>query len=374
MDRSTIGIGPCMDMPIMHDSDRYDFVRDIGSGNFGVARLMRDKQSKELVAVKYIERGDKVAATSDLMLADLMLAYVDFFLDGDEKRADLPPHLHQRFPMSLLFEGDGNYMANEVINSGNYLVFLGGQQTHFALAFEAPVGWIKEKEATTFNFLQVAATSDLMLAYVDFFLGGDEKRADLPPHLHQRFPMSLLFEGDGNYTANEVINSGNYLVFLGGRQTHFALAFEAPVGWIKEKEATTFNFLQVAATSDLMLAYVDFFLGGDEKRADLPPHLHQRFPMSLLFEGDGNYTANENYLVFLGGRQTHFALAFEAPVGWIKEKEATTFNFLQIIMRGGGSFSTGGLGKGMYSRFHSIIKLETPTNAYPYLHTQIHTS
>ncbi|GFS29985.1 protein kinase superfamily protein [Actinidia rufa] len=42
MDRSTIAIGPCMDMPIMHDSDRYDFVRDIGSGNFGVARLMRE--------------------------------------------------------------------------------------------------------------------------------------------------------------------------------------------------------------------------------------------------------------------------------------------------------------------------------------------
>ncbi|XP_057449482.1 serine/threonine-protein kinase SRK2I-like [Lotus japonicus] len=49
-----------MDMPIMHDSDRYDFVRDIGSGNFGVARLMRDKHTKELVAVKYIERGDKI--------------------------------------------------------------------------------------------------------------------------------------------------------------------------------------------------------------------------------------------------------------------------------------------------------------------------
>lgn len=56
MDRAA---GP-MDMPIMHDSDRYDFVKDIGSGNFGVARLMRDKVTKELVAVKYIERGDKV--------------------------------------------------------------------------------------------------------------------------------------------------------------------------------------------------------------------------------------------------------------------------------------------------------------------------
>ncbi|GAY52440.1 hypothetical protein CUMW_141800 [Citrus unshiu] len=59
MDRASLTVGPAMDMPIMHDSDRYDFVRDIGSGNFGVARLMRDKVTKELVAVKYIERGDK---------------------------------------------------------------------------------------------------------------------------------------------------------------------------------------------------------------------------------------------------------------------------------------------------------------------------
>lgn len=60
MDRASLTVGPAMDMPIMHDSDRYDFVRDIGSGNFGVARLMRDKVTKELVAVKYIERGDKI--------------------------------------------------------------------------------------------------------------------------------------------------------------------------------------------------------------------------------------------------------------------------------------------------------------------------
>ncbi|ESQ31171.1 hypothetical protein EUTSA_v10004469mg [Eutrema salsugineum] len=59
MDRAPVSSGP-MDMPIMHDSDRYDFVKDIGSGNFGVARLMRDKVTKELVAVKYIERGDKI--------------------------------------------------------------------------------------------------------------------------------------------------------------------------------------------------------------------------------------------------------------------------------------------------------------------------
>ncbi|KAK2991469.1 hypothetical protein RJ640_016504 [Escallonia rubra] len=63
MDRSAMTVGPGMDLPIMHDSDRYELVRDIGSGNFGVARLMRDRQSNELVAVKYIERGEKVILT-----------------------------------------------------------------------------------------------------------------------------------------------------------------------------------------------------------------------------------------------------------------------------------------------------------------------
>ncbi|KAH9301380.1 hypothetical protein KI387_012963 [Taxus chinensis] len=60
MDRVGGGAGMGLDMPIMHDNDRYELVKDIGSGNFGVARLMRDKQTKELVAVKYIERGEKI--------------------------------------------------------------------------------------------------------------------------------------------------------------------------------------------------------------------------------------------------------------------------------------------------------------------------
>ncbi|KAL4313438.1 hypothetical protein GQ457_01G000710 [Hibiscus cannabinus] len=60
MARLAITIGPGMELPIMHDSERYELVKDIGSGNFGVARLMRDKQTDELVAVKYIERGDKI--------------------------------------------------------------------------------------------------------------------------------------------------------------------------------------------------------------------------------------------------------------------------------------------------------------------------
>lgn len=46
---------------IVHDSDQYDYIRDIGSGNFGVARLMKNKQSDEQVAIKYIERGSPVS-------------------------------------------------------------------------------------------------------------------------------------------------------------------------------------------------------------------------------------------------------------------------------------------------------------------------
>lgn len=40
--------------------DRYEEVRELGSGNFGVARLMRDKLTGELVAIKFIDRGERV--------------------------------------------------------------------------------------------------------------------------------------------------------------------------------------------------------------------------------------------------------------------------------------------------------------------------
>lgn len=49
-----------MDVPVTLDGDRYELVRDIGAGNFGVARLMRRRATGELVAVKYIDRGQKI--------------------------------------------------------------------------------------------------------------------------------------------------------------------------------------------------------------------------------------------------------------------------------------------------------------------------
>lgn len=54
--------------------DKYELVKDIGAGNFGVARLMKVKNSKELVAMKYIERGPKVY--SSLLISSLQFCRV----------------------------------------------------------------------------------------------------------------------------------------------------------------------------------------------------------------------------------------------------------------------------------------------------------
>ncbi|XP_042376822.1 serine/threonine-protein kinase SAPK2-like isoform X1 [Zingiber officinale] len=40
--------------------EKYEVLRDIGSGNFGVAKLVRDVRTKELFAIKLIERGQKI--------------------------------------------------------------------------------------------------------------------------------------------------------------------------------------------------------------------------------------------------------------------------------------------------------------------------
>lgn len=62
-----------------------------------------------------------------------MLAYVDFFLGGDEKRIDLPPRLHERFPMSLPFGGDGSYMVPFSLHNDNILTSLMSQVCLFVL-------------------------------------------------------------------------------------------------------------------------------------------------------------------------------------------------------------------------------------------------
>lgn len=61
--------------------EKYELVRDIGAGNFGVARLMRDKETKDLVAMKYIERGRKVLGFYLFYL--LPLSFFFFLLESN---------------------------------------------------------------------------------------------------------------------------------------------------------------------------------------------------------------------------------------------------------------------------------------------------
>ncbi|KAL3697646.1 hypothetical protein R1sor_011722 [Riccia sorocarpa] len=53
--------------------------------------------------------------------------------------------------------------------------------------------------------------------------------------------------------------------------------------------------------------------------------------------------------------RTHVAIAFEVPGGWRNEKDTYALTVLQTLLGGGGSFSAGGPGKGMYSRLYSRV-------------------
>ncbi|BBN00700.1 mitochondrial-processing peptidase subunit alpha [Marchantia polymorpha subsp. ruderalis] len=53
--------------------------------------------------------------------------------------------------------------------------------------------------------------------------------------------------------------------------------------------------------------------------------------------------------------RTHVAIAFEVPGGWRNEKDMYALTVLQSLLGGGGSFSAGGPGKGMYSRLYSRV-------------------
>ncbi|GAB2287169.1 hypothetical protein Dimus_021553 [Dionaea muscipula] len=86
--------------------------------------------------------------------------------------------------------------------------------------------------------------------------------------------------------------------------------------------------------------------------SDLPSVPRPEEPKSVYVGGD--------YRCQAGSGVTHFALAFEAPGGWLKDKEAVTLTVLQMLMGGGGSFSAGGPGKGMYSRLYLRVLNEHP--------------
>ncbi|KAK4601799.1 hypothetical protein RGQ29_011071 [Quercus rubra] len=86
--------------------------------------------------------------------------------------------------------------------------------------------------------------------------------------------------------------------------------------------------------------------------SDLPSVSRPEEPKSVYTGGDYRCQSESG--------RTHFALAFELPGGWHKEKEAVILTVLEALMGGGGSFSAGGPGKGMYSRLYTHVLNEHP--------------
>ncbi|CAL0330898.1 unnamed protein product [Lupinus luteus] len=90
--------------------------------------------------------------------------------------------------------------------------------------------------------------------------------------------------------------------------------------------------------------------------SDLPSGPHLEEPKSVYTGGD--------YRCQTESGTTHFALAFELPGGWHNLKDAMVLTVLQMLLGGGGSFSAGGPGKGMYSRLYLNV-----LNQYPQVHS-----
>ncbi|KAJ0970738.1 hypothetical protein J5N97_018697 [Dioscorea zingiberensis] len=62
--------------------------------------------------------------------------------------------------------------------------------------------------------MKVGSTPDLMVAYIDFFLGGDEKRLDVASTILKRFPMCIIFGGDGSFMSPYYLHSDVLLTNL----------------------------------------------------------------------------------------------------------------------------------------------------------------
>uniref|UniRef100_A0A803LU97 DUF8003 domain-containing protein n=1 Tax=Chenopodium quinoa TaxID=63459 RepID=A0A803LU97_CHEQI len=62
--------------------------------------------------------------------------------------------------------------------------------------------------------MKVGGTPDLMVAFIDFFLGGDEKRVDIVSIIQKRFPLCIIFGGDGCYMSPYSLHSDALLTNL----------------------------------------------------------------------------------------------------------------------------------------------------------------
>lgn len=74
-----------------------------------------------------------------------MVAYIDFFLGGDEKRLDVASTIQKRFPMCIIFGGDGSYMSPYYLHNDTLLTNLLGQVCtciHFSICINQALSFL----------------------------------------------------------------------------------------------------------------------------------------------------------------------------------------------------------------------------------------
>ncbi|KAH9613689.1 hypothetical protein KSS87_013833 [Heliosperma pusillum] len=156
-------------------------------------------------------------------------------------------------------------------------------------------------------------------------------------------PQSLLLEA---------VHSAGYSGALG----HSLMAQEAILGRLNSSVLEEFVMENYTAPRMVLAAsgveHEELLSIAEPLLSDLPSvQLHEE-PASVYVGGD--------YRCQSGSGETHFALAFELPGGWMKDKESMTLTVLQVLLGGGGSFSAGGPGKGMYSRLYLNVLNQNP--------------
>ncbi|RZC86552.1 hypothetical protein C5167_029905 [Papaver somniferum] len=208
--------------------ERYEAVKELGSGNFGVARLVRDKKTKELVAVKYIPRGKKQIHGVDI--AEMKLE--NTLLDGNPtprlKICDFgyskSAILHSQ-PKSTV--GTPAYIAPEVLSRKEYDgkiadVWSAGVTLYVMLVgaypFEDPedprnfkktIGRIMSVTYTIPDYVRVSAECRHLLSQI--FYANPSKRITIPeikshPWFLKNLPRELVEAEKSNYHYQPVEN------------------------------------------------------------------------------------------------------------------------------------------------------------------------
>ncbi|XP_057750325.1 uncharacterized protein LOC130968867 [Arachis stenosperma] len=173
--------------------------------------------------------------------------------------------------------------------------------------------------------LKVGATSDLMLAYLDFFLGGDEKRPDLLPRLHQRFPISIVFGGDGSYMSPFSLHSDNILTSIMSQSVPSTIWYRLVAGLNAQLRLVRHGHLRI--TFGPVISWLDVYanptLARYGVRVDLAwfqPTASGYCQFGLVVHATGNESISsswEGYEDSINEKQPHFLRGSRNPVHYM---------------------------------------------------------